>query len=454
MKGSVLVVDDDAAMVDLLQECLSEAGHAVRTASSAEQAVEQARRRPVDVLLTDLRMKGMDGMALLARFREEWPHTPVIVLTGFGSVGAAVDAMRAGAHDFLAKPVDLDQLELVVERAVAHRAMQRELETLRSRARSQGASGIIGDSHAMQRVHDIVRRAARSDAPVLITGETGTGKELVARALHDASPRAAHPFVAVNCAALPADLLESELFGHTRGAFTGANQARRGLFLEAGEGTLLLDELGELPLALQPKLLRVLQGGGMRAVGADREIRVRCRVIAATHKDLVEEVAAGGFRSDLYYRLAVVRITVPALRERDGDVLVLAQHFLSRAARRLGRPIEGIEPAAGRALLRHRWPGNVRELENAIEAAVALTDGPSISLHDLPADLAGLPHPAPPFAPAPAPAALRPLADVEHEHILAVIAAVDGNKLEAARILGIDRRTLYRKLERYGGDPG
>ncbi|MCB9764490.1 MAG: sigma-54-dependent Fis family transcriptional regulator [Alphaproteobacteria bacterium] len=455
MNGHILLVDDDAAMVRLLVETMQAAGHRATGASSGDEALEVLAETPVDVVVTDLRMKGMTGLQLSAEIQARYPELPVIVLTAFGSISAAVEAIRTGVYDFLSKPVEIEPLELSVTRALQHRRLHEEVRRLRRSLRGQPRTDIVGNSPAMRAIFDLLPRAARADVPVLIAGETGTGKELVARALHEGSPRAPHPFVAVNCATLPEPLLESELFGHVRGAFTDARTDRRGLFVECGEGTLLLDEIGDLPLALQPKLLRALQESRVRPVGSDREVPVRCRVLAATNRDLRAEVQAGRFRSDLFYRLAVVRITLPPLRDRAGDVLTLAQHFLEKAAARSGRRVLGLTTAAARALVSYDWPGNVRELENCIAGAVALTEHDRLVLADLPREVReGVIEEQSPDGLA---YGLVSMAEVERRHILGVLAAVEGNKAEAARILDIDRRTLYRKLERYGeldGDEG
>ncbi len=453
MSGRILVVDDDADMVELLVETLETAGHTVASATGAAGALAVLDAGPMDVVLTDLHMRGMSGLELSAEVQARFPELPVIVLTGFGTMSAAVEAMRAGVYDFLAKPVELEQLELSVARALRHRRLTREVQQLRKTQRASHPGGIVGESAAMSGLYALLPRAAQADVPVLINGETGTGKELVARALHEGSRHPDAPFVAINCSALPEHLLESELFGHVRGAFTDARTERRGLFVEAGSGMLLLDEVAELPLALQPKLLRVLQEGRVRPVGSDREVPVSCRVVAATHRDLQAEVRAGRFRSDLYYRLAVLRLVIPPLRERAGDVLLLAQHFLDKAEARTGRRILGITTSVARALVAWHWPGNVRELENCIEAAVALTVHDRLVLADLPPELRAGVGPAdvgvsPGFG-------LVALDEMERQHIAAVLDAVEGNKKEAAAILGIDRRTLYRKLERFGeGDEG
>ncbi|MCB9743936.1 MAG: sigma-54-dependent Fis family transcriptional regulator [Alphaproteobacteria bacterium] len=457
MRGTVLFVDDDEAMVSLLVDSMLAAGYDAHGASSGQEALSRLAKLRADAVVTDLRMKGMSGLELCAALRDHYPDLPVILLTAFGDIATAVEAIRTGVYDFLSKPVEMEQLELRVGRAVEHRRLHDEVRHLRRSLQEQPRADIVGNSPAMRQVFDLLPRAARSDVPVLISGETGTGKGLVARALHEGSPRASQPFVAVNCAALPEPLLESELFGHVRGAFTDARHDRRGLFVDAGGGTLLLDEMGELPLALQPKLLRVLQEGKVRPVGSDKEVAVRCRVLAASNRDLRQEVQSGRFRGDLYYRLAVVRITLPPLRDRAGDVLTLAQHFLERAARRSGRRILGITTPVARALVGHSWPGNVRELENCIEGAVALTEHDRLVLADLPEEVRGQGEAL--GEPELGEAGPEPmtLAEVERRHIERVLDFVAGNKAEAARILDIDRRTLYRKLERFeeeGGEGG
>ncbi len=447
MTGQILVVDDDKQMLDLLRESLECAGHTVLVAESGEVALGQLAAHAIDVVLTDLRMRGMSGLELSAEIQAREPDVPVIVLTGFGSMESAIAAMRAGVYDFLAKPVGLEQLELSVDRAVRHRRLTQEVQRLRQATHAGNPGGIIGESPSMKALYDLLPRAARADVPVLITGETGTGKELVARALHNGSGHSKGPFVAVNCAALPPQLLESELFGHVRGSFTDARSDRRGLFVQAGTGTILLDEVGELPLHLQPKLLRALQEQRIRPVGADKEVQIQCRILAATHRDLRMEVESGRFRSDLYYRLAVLRVGLPPLRDRGSDVLLLAQAFIEKAANRTGRRVLGMSTPVARALVGWSWPGNVRELENCIEAAVAMTEHDRLILADLPPELreVTLGDATTELSPG-----LLPLAEIERSHIHRVLDAVDGNKKDAARILGIDRRTLYRKMERWG----
>ncbi|MCA9544485.1 MAG: sigma-54-dependent Fis family transcriptional regulator, partial [Myxococcales bacterium] len=357
---TVVVVDDDPGLVALLVEALGDAGYRVEGHADPLAAIEAAVTGDVDTLITDVRMRDLDGLEVCRSMAQRRADVPVIVLTAFGSLDTAVRAMRAGAFDFLSKPIDLDALELAVARAVEHHRLTCEVTRLRQAVDEQLPDGLVGESLPMQHLNERLRRAARADVPVLLTGETGTGKELAARTLLGLSERAQAPFVAVNCAALPEPLLESELFGHVRGAFTDARTARAGLFVEAGEGVIFLDEVGEMPLGLQPKLLRALQERAVRPVGADRPVPIKCRVISATNRDLKAEVSAGRFRSDLYYRLAVIRLDLPPLRLRGPDILTLAQHFLRRSATRLGRSTKGLSRPVAAALLAYDWPGNVR----------------------------------------------------------------------------------------------
>lgn len=437
----VLVVDDDRAMVDLVGECLTSAGYVVHPFTDPQEALNFLRHHVVALVLTDVRMPRMSGIELCRQVHALHADVPVMVLTGFGSMETAVEAMRAGAYDFLPKPFELEVLEVAVARAVDHSHLKSEVQRLRAQIRPSSTHGLIGSSSAFSQVLHQIPKAARSDVSVLIQGETGTGKELVARALHRESSRSSHPFVAINCAAIPENLVESELFGHVKGAFTDASGPRAGLFSEAGEGTLFLDEVGELPLTMQPKLLRALQEHTVRPVGADREIPVRCRVLAATNLDMKAACADGRFRADLFYRLAVIRLALPPLRERAGDILEIARHFVETAATRIGVETPGLSTSAARVLLGYSWPGNVRELENAIERAVAMAEGDVLLPEDLPEEL----QQGTPTIPD---VGLVSLPDLERAHIQRVLLATGGNKKAAAEILGLDRRTLYRKLER------
>jgi two-component system response regulator HydG len=410
----------------------------------------QWQQDDVDVVLTDLKLPGLNGLDLCARMVANRPDIPVVVLTAFGSMETAMAAMRAGAYDFVNKPVDLDALALALERALQHSALQARVTTLSAAlAQSQRFEELIGESPPMQQLYQQLARIAASEAAVLITGESGTGKELVAQALHTHSRRATGPFVPVNCPALPPTLLESELFGHVRGAFTDARTERTGLFLQADGGTIFLDEIGDLPLELQPKLLRVLETSAVRPVGSNKERRMDVRVLTATNRDLEAAVEAGRFREDFFYRINVIHIAVPPLRARGTDILLLAQHFLARCAARSGKPVTGITEGAAAKLLAYAWPGNVRELRNAIERAVALTRYERIVVDDLP-DKIRTYHTSHLLIGSENPTELVSMEEVERRYIEHVLTAVGGNKALAARILGFDRKTLYRKLAQYG----
>ncbi|MEZ4453206.1 MAG: sigma-54 dependent transcriptional regulator [Nannocystaceae bacterium] len=450
---TILVVDDDRAMCDLLATELRRAGYGSLIASSTADALALLREQRVDVVVTDLRMPGRSGAELCREIVQEWPTIPVIVMTGFGSMEAAIEAIRAGAYDFLTKPFPFEKLKVALDRALQHAAMHAELRRLRKQTRTTpGLDVITGASPAMERVFDLVERIAPADASVLLTGESGTGKEMVARAIHHLSRRSQGPFVALNCAAIPEPLFENELFGHVRGAFTGAERDRVGLLRQAHGGTLFLDEVGEMPASAQPKLLRVLQEGRVRPVGSDTESRIDVRLVVATNRDLAGDVASGKFRADLYYRLAVITIQLPPLRERGDDVLLLAEHFLDTLADDAGKPRPEIGDDAAARLLGYSWPGNVRELRNWMEYGLAMVDGNVLHAAHLPQTAAALDTLAPPSRGprAPSSAELEPLDAVERRHILKVLAAVDGNKSQAAKILGIDRKTLLSRLHRYG----
>jgi DNA-binding NtrC family response regulator len=454
MQTRILVIDDDRDMCEMLEESLGRAGYQVAWRTRGEEGLDLLREQDFDVIITDLNLDGASGIDLCKRFTENRPDTPVIVITAFGDMSAAINSIRAGAHDFINKPLDMTVLERAIERALQHRHLREEVKRL-SRAGApapdDGMLGsLIGTSRAMLGVCDLVRRVAPADTTVLLSGESGTGKELVARALHEQSDRREGRFVAINCAAVPAELLESELFGHVKGAFTDAKNSRQGLFEQASGGTLLLDEVGEMPLEMQPKLLRVLQERQVRPVGGNTSVPVTARIIAATNRDLESEVEQKRFREDLFYRLNVVQIEIPPLRTRGNDILLLAEHFVRKFSERSGKPVHGISVEAQTKLLAFDWPGNVRQLENTIERAVALTRGEQILLEDLPERITrfdgttgvlsdvDLEH-------------VRTLDQVERRHIEQAVKHAHGNKTRAAKALGIDRRTLYRKLERYAG---
>ncbi len=429
--AKVLVVDDAAPMREIISRNLVALGYAVRVAADVDGAIALLEAEPADLIVTDMRMPGADGLDLVRQVRERWPGAAIVMITGFATVDGAVKAMREGVSDYLAKPFSDEELEHAVRTAQDRRAP--------APTRSASTYGMIGQSQAMQRVYGLIGRAAGARVPVLITGESGTGKELVARAIHDAGPRSKGPFVAVNAAAIPESLFESELFGHAKGAFTGASTARRGAFMAAHGGTLLLDEVGELPPLAQAKLLRVLQDQRIRPVGEDREHAVDVRIIAATNRDLDAMARAGEFRQDLFFRLHVLPIELPPLRERDGDVSRLLEAFLDDAAGDDAAPT--LTPDALAALDGYAWPGNVRELRNIAERLVVLADGGRIDLDDLPDAIRTAPARQARVADD------RPLRDVELDHIRAVLQRAGGNKTRAAEILGIDRKSLREKLK-------
>jgi DNA-binding NtrC family response regulator len=447
MSHRLLLVDDDPDQLALLQELLP--GYAIDTTTSPNEAIEWVRLRGYSAVLTDLAMPELGGEELCRRLLEIVPDLPIIMVTGNGSVEGAVAVMRAGAFDFITKPVDKKLLDVAVARAVRHGGLQTEVKRLREQASVTATVGtLIGDSVPMRRVQDLIQRVATSEASVLIWGETGTGKELVARAIHATSARKDQPFVAINCAAVPATLLESELFGHSRGAFTDAKSQRPGLFTKASGGTLFLDEIGEMPLDMQAKLLRALQERTVRPVGSDTEVPFDARLITATHRDLESAVNEGRFRQDLYFRINVVRVDLPALRERGGDILRLAHHFLHQYAQRSGKEALTIGPNVAERLLGYDWPGNVRELENCIERATALAQSGAIAVEDLP-DRVRVHEPDRFIVSANEAEELISLDELEKRYILRVLKLTEGNRSRAAIVLGLDRRTLYRKLSRY-----
>jgi DNA-binding NtrC family response regulator len=445
----IMVVDDERAMCEMLAATLGKRGFEVDWSTAAEDAFERLAAAPYSTVLTDINMPGTSGIELCTRIAAAWPDLPVIVLTSFGTFETAVAAIRAGAYDFITKPVEIEALVLALERAIQFRELRQEVRRLRLAVRdAQQFGAIIGDSPAMKRLYDLLERVAEADASVLVTGESGTGKELVAQALHRQGKRQQGPFVAVNCAAMPESLLESELFGHARGAFTDAKAARTGLFVRADGGTLFLDEIGAMPLGLQPKLLRALQQRTVRPVGADTEVPFDVRLVAATNADLEAAVEAGQFREDLFFRIAVIPVEVPPLRRRGNDVLLLAQRFVEEFAGSANKRVTGLTSPAAERMLAYNWPGNVRELRNCIERAVALTRFEQITAEDLPEKVRQSERSAPLLASTDA-SELVPLEEVERRYILRVLEAAAGNKASAARILGLDRKTLYRKLERW-----
>ncbi len=446
-KAHVLIVDDEPATRLGLARLLSGDGYTVDTAEGGKAALEQAAARPPAIVVTDINMPGMNGLELLAKLHESDRDLPVVVATALADLGSAVTAMRAGADDFIAKPVDVDQLTLVIERSLQRRATKNEADFLRQQIRErdgEGLHGMIGASAAMQKIYGLARQVAGSRATVLITGESGTGKGELARSIHALGPRAARPFVSLHCAAVPETLLESEMFGHEKGAFTGADRRRPGRFEQAAGGTLFLDEVGEIPLPMQVKLLRVLQERTFERIGGNESLHADVRVIAATNRDLMAEVAAGRFREDLYYRLNVVHIEMPPLRFRGGDAMILANHFLRRFAADNGKTIESFSDEARARIASHAWPGNVRALENAIERAVVLAEGTVIGLDDLPLekDVHGT------TSSVRIPGAS--MEEIEREAILKTLDACDGSTTRAAEVLGISVRTIQYRLHQYG----
>jgi DNA-binding NtrC family response regulator len=446
---AVLVVDDEPSMLSLLGDDLRRNHYAVSTHTSPVAALRQLADEDFGVMLCDIRMQDMSGIDLCREALALRPDVPVIMMTGFASTESAIDAIRAGAFDFVTKPFRTGDLVLRIERALRHRELSREIRRLSSVEVQPRLGDMVGESAAMQGVYDRVTRVAESDATVLVTGETGTGKELVARALHAGSARPHGPFVAVNCAAVGESLLESELFGHAKGAFTDAIAARAGLLSSADGGTLFLDEVGDMPLAMQAKLLRALQERKVRAVGADREVPFDTRIVAATHRDLEEDVTLGRFRKDLLYRLNVVQLHVPPLRERGYDVLLLAQSFLKRCSPKGRERVSGLTVEAAERLLRYPWPGNVRELQNCIERSVALARFDRLTVEDLPDRIGHFADPHTELANDDEPSTIVSLEELERRHVTRVLETLGGNKTSTAQALGMDRRTLYRKLERW-----
>ena len=448
MKANVLVVDDEKAILDLARTALEAAGHHVKCEMTITDAIRHVRADELDVVLTDLRIGEESGLDLTERVLATKPDVPVIMMTGYTTIDAAIGALRAGAYDFITKPFEAEALLAAVRRAATHRALTAEVQRLRRQVDGPITDfGMVGRSPSMRQVFELIDRIGDSDATVLITGESGTGKELVAKALHKQSRRDGK-FIAINCAAMPANLLESELFGHVRGAFTDAKRSRDGLFLEASGGTLFLDEVGEMDVEMQPKLLRALQERKVRAVGASEEKAFDTRIVAATNRDLEEEVRVGRFREDLYYRVNVVGIHLPALRTRGHDVLRLAQLFVERFAAATRRPVQGISQPAAERLLEYDWPGNVRELENCMERAVTLARFDELTVEDLPERVRKY-QSSRVIIDTQDPSEMPTLETLERRYVHRVLKVVGGNKTQAAKILGVDRRTLYRKLDRW-----
>ena len=450
MKPRVLIVDDERSMCELIEVDLRMRDFAPVWFTAAEEAFDAICREEYDVVLTDLRMPGMDGIRFCSRIVANRPDVPVVVMTAFGSLETAIAAIRAGAYDFVTKPIEMELLALILRRAVEHRHLQEKIKFLSDAvARTARFEELLGESPGMQKLYDQLSRIADSEASVLIIGESGTGKELVARALHSRSRRRAKPFVAVNCAALPDALLESELFGHVKGAFTDARSDRKGLFVQAEGGTLLLDEIGEMPLSMQPKLLRTLQENQVRPVGSEREVSFDVRLLATTNRDLETAVEEGRFRQDLFFRINVIQLELPPLRSRGTDALLLSQQFIEAFAKRTGKNVVGMSESVAEKLLAYSWPGNVRELRNVIERAVALTRHDRLTVEDLPEKVRDY-RSSQVFIGGHDPSDLVPLEEVQRRYILDVLDSANGNRTLAARTLGLDRKTLYRKLSQYG----
>ncbi|MCW5828511.1 MAG: sigma-54-dependent Fis family transcriptional regulator [Deltaproteobacteria bacterium] len=456
----ILLVDDEPSSLLALTIFLKKAGHEVTTASDGEAALRVIEDMAPEVVVTDYRMEPLTGLDVLKKVQELQYPVEVILLTGEGTIGLAVEAMKMGAFDFLTKPVKPEDLNKVVNLALNRHSLITQVTRLKNQVGlRKGFEHIVGSSASMQRAIDLAQRVAGSDAPVLLLGESGTGKELFARAIHSNSPRGESPFVAINCGALPEALLESELFGHAKGAFTGAHATKKGLFEEADKGTIFLDEIGDMPLALQVKLLRVLQENEIRRVGDNRTIRIDVRLIAATHRNLKQMVSEGAFREDLYYRLRVIEIPLPPVRERRDDIRQLAQQFWARERKSQSAAISG---DALEALAGYSWPGNIRELENAIRHAAVLAASDELQLRDLPSEIgvdigeegengsSGGESAAAGGPPASSPDQVIPLAEAEKTHILNAYTACQHNQVETARRLGIGRNTLWRKLKEYG----
>jgi two-component system response regulator HydG len=446
-KLRALIVDDVVDMAQTIANDLQAAGFSAEIAASGELALDRFAEDPADVVVTDVRMKGMDGLDLLARLKKADATVPVVVMTAFGAIESAVEAMRRGAFHYITKPFELGALRALVERACRERALSSENALLRRTLRANlSTRPLLGESLVMRQLRALIAKVADAPSSVLISGETGTGKELVARAIHESGPRADRAFIAINCAALPEPLLESELFGHARGAFTGAANNRRGLFVEAQDGTIFLDEIGDLPLPLQGKLLRVLQSGEVRAVGSEHTRNVDVRCIAATHKDLSALVEGGLFRQDLFFRLDVLRLPVPPLRDRAEDIPLLVEHFLSKSLARSPQSVlAGFEPDALDLLTGCDWPGNVRQLENLVERLVVTASTRLATVPEVERALGPMPSGDPIRRLITHPLTLQ---DLEERYIAGILASVGGSKQRAAEILGVDPSTLYRREKR------
>lgn len=451
--SKILIVDDDPGHLTTLKTITKSWGYTVETANDGVVAVDTVKSGPVDLILMDVRMTNMSGIEALGQIKDYNPSIPVIIMTAYSSVESAVEALKSGAYDYLIKPLDFEVLKLTIERASEHAGLKEENRALKEHLRSDyDIANIIGRSQPMKKLMDMMSMVAPSEATVLITGESGTGKELIARSLHFNSPRKEKPLVVVNCASITETLLESELFGHEKGAFTGADKRREGRFMQANHGTIFLDEIGETSPTMQAKLLRVLQEKEVQRVGSEETIKVDVRIVAATNRNLEADVANGRFREDLFYRLNVMNLNVPPLKERQEDIPLFAQHFLKKFADKNRKTVKGFVPLAVDMLLNYDWPGNVRELENAIERAVILLTGEHITEKQLPLNITKK-YPdlsTSPIAAAPVMDGTRSMEEIEKEAILATLKASGGNKSETARRLGITRKTLHNKLKNYG----
>jgi two-component system response regulator HydG len=444
----ILIVEDEAPMCELLTSFFSEKAYNVDTAQNGEHAIARLEEQDYALVITDIKLPGMSGLELLARIRVDWPEVAVVIMTAFSSISSAVEAMKLGAEDYIGKPFQLDELAITVEKALERRSLRREVRELRAEVRGRyNFSNIVGRSKPMQQLFEVIKRiAARRDASALITGSTGTGKELVARAIHYNSDRRDAPFMPINCSAIPDTLLESELFGHQKGAFTGAHETKRGLIEEAQGGTVFLDEINTLSPSLQVKLLRVLQERVLRRVGGRENIQIDIRLVSASNQDLEGAVKSGEFRQDLFYRLNVVPVRLPDLKDRREDIPLLVHHFLQKFAQQHSEPSRRFSNEAMRLLMTHEWPGNVRELENAVEHALTMGGGEILLPEDLPVSVTA------PERDIVHEATLddATLAEVERRYIIRVLEKMGGHQIKTSRVLGIDRRTLYRRLRQYG----
>lgn len=449
--AEVLIIDNDHSHAETVAESLDRVGFHCRVATSGNEGARLIEERPFDVVITDLVMNDIDGLGILARSKADQPDAEVILMTGHGTVASAVEAMRSGAFNYLLKPLDIAQLRASVTKAVESSRLKQTNQELKRRLDERfGFEGVVGDSPQMRDVIERLKRIAPTNASVLIQGETGTGKELVAQAIHQNSPRKNKPFVALNCAALSENILESELFGHVKGAFTDASADRIGKFEYAHGGTMFLDEVGDMPLPTQIKLLRVLENGEITRVGSNNPIKVNVRILSATNRNLEESIEAGTFRSDLYHRLKVITIRLPTLQERSQDIPILIDYFMRQFASQHGKQIRGMSPAARHKLMAYDWPGNVRQLRNVVESMVVVDYDGLLDVDDLPEELAGPPEPVgEPSTASLAALVGKPLTELERLFVAETLRLTAGNREEAARMLGIGERTLYRKIKEY-----